>query len=66
VITVDEWAEIRRLHRSEHLPIKAIARMLGISKNTVKKALRAEGVPRYQREPKARSLMRRSRRSGSS
>jgi IS30 family transposase len=32
---LDEWAEIRRLHRSEDLPIKAIARKLGVSKNTV-------------------------------
>ena len=52
MITVDEWAEIRRLHRSGRLPVKAIARKLGISKNTVKKALRAEEVPRYQRAPK--------------
>lgn len=49
---MDEWAEIRRLHRSGRLPVKAIARKLGISKNTVKKALRAEEVPRYQRAPK--------------
>jgi hypothetical protein len=52
VITLDEWAEIRRLHRSEDLGIKAIARKLGISKNTVRRALRAEEVPRYQRLPK--------------
>jgi Helix-turn-helix domain len=52
VITLDEWAEIRRLHRSEDLPIKAIARKLGVSKNTVRRALRAEEVPRYQRAPK--------------
>jgi transposase len=52
VITLDEWAEIRRLHRSEALPIKAIARKLGISKNTVRRALRADEVPRYQRPPK--------------
>ena len=51
MITLDEWAEVRRLHRSEHLPIKAIARKLGISKNTVRRALRAEEVPRYQRAP---------------
>ena len=51
MITVDEWAEIRRLHRSEHLPIKAIARKLGISKNTVRRALRAGEVPRYRRAP---------------
>jgi hypothetical protein len=52
VITVDEWAEIRRLHRSEGLGIKAIARKLGVSKNTVRRALRAEEVPRYRRAPK--------------
>lgn len=52
MITLDEWAEIRRLHRSEDLGIKAIARKLGISKNTVRRALRADEVPRYQREPK--------------
>jgi Helix-turn-helix domain len=52
VITLDEWAEIRRLHRSEGLGIKAIARKLGVSKNTVRRALRSEEVPRYQRAPK--------------
>ena len=51
MITLDEWAEVRRLHRSEGLPIKAIARKLGISKNTVRRALRAGEVPRYQRAP---------------
>ena len=49
MINLDEWAEIRRLHRSEDLPIKAIARKLGISKNTVRRALRAEEAPRYRR-----------------
>jgi transposase len=52
VITLDEWAEIRRLHRSEGLGIKAIARKLGVSKNTVRRALRSEEVPRYRRAPK--------------
>jgi transposase len=52
VITLDEWAEIRRLHRSERLGIKAVARKLGVSKNTVRRALRSEEVPRYQRPAK--------------
>jgi len=52
VKTLDEWAEIRRLRRSEGLGIKAIARKLKISKNTVRRALRAEEVPRYRRAPK--------------
>ena len=37
MILVEDWAEIRRLHRAEQMPIRAIARHLGISKNTVNK-----------------------------
>jgi len=65
---VEDWAEIRRLHRSEQMPIKAIARVMGCSKNTVKRALAANGPPRYQRagpgsvvdevEPRIRELLR--------
>jgi hypothetical protein len=33
---VEDWAEIRRLHLAERMPIKVIARELGISKNMVK------------------------------
>lgn len=51
VITVEDWAEIRRLHRSEQMPIKAIARHIGISRNTVKRALAAQDPPKYQRRP---------------
>ena len=46
---MEDWAEIRRLNRSEGMSIKAIARALGISKNTVRRALRAPEPPRYQR-----------------
>jgi transposase len=52
VLNVEDWAEIRRLHRAESVPIKVIARRLGISKNTVRKALVSEGPPRYQRVPR--------------
>jgi transposase len=48
---VEDWAEIRRLHRAEGLPIKLIARTLGISRNTVRAALAAEGPPKYERGP---------------
>jgi len=51
VISVEDWAEIRRLHRAEGLPIKQIARLKRISKNTVKAALRSDGPPRYVRAP---------------
>ena len=39
VINVEDWAEIRRLHRAEGMPIKAIARRLGVARNTVRRAL---------------------------
>jgi transposase len=67
VISVEDWAEIRRLHRAEGMPIKAIVRVLGVSRNTVRAALVSDGPPRYQRksagsivdavEPRIRELL---------
>jgi len=51
VISVEDWAEIRRLHRAEGLPVKEIARVKNISRNTVRAALRSDGPPRYVRAP---------------
>lgn len=51
MLCVEDWAEIRRLHRAEKMPIKVIARVLGCSKNTVKAALASEGPPKYSRGP---------------
>jgi transposase len=51
VLCVEDWAEIRRLHRAEKMPIKVIARVLGCSKNTVKAALAADRPPKYSRGP---------------
>ncbi|GLB93140.1 IS21 family transposase [Mycobacterium kiyosense] len=51
MLSVEDWAEIRRLHRAEGLPIKAIVRVLGISRNTVRAAIASDGPPKYQREP---------------
>ena len=48
-MSVEDWAEIRRLHRSEGMAIKAIARVMGVSRNTVKAALGSDGPPRYGR-----------------
>jgi transposase len=48
---VEDWAEIRRLHRAEGLPIKAIARLLGVSRNTVRAAIASDAPPKYQRTP---------------
>lgn len=51
LLHVDDWAEIRRLHRSEGRAIKAIAREPGLSRNTVRAALRSSSPPRYERRP---------------
>jgi DNA-binding transcriptional regulator YiaG len=37
VLGVEDWAEIRRLRKAEGMPIKVIARVVGCSKNTVKR-----------------------------
>jgi transposase len=68
VLSVEDWAEIRRLHRAEGLSIRAIARVRGVSRNTVRNALKAQGPPRYRRraagslvdvaEPRIRELLR--------
>jgi transposase len=52
VLKVEDWAEIRRLHRAEGMPIKAIARQLGVGRNTVRRALAADAPPKYQRPAK--------------
>jgi transposase len=51
VLSVEDWAEIRRLRRSEGMAISQIARVLGISRNTVKAALASAGPPKYRRAP---------------
>ena len=65
---MEDWAEIRRLHNAENVPIKEISRRLGIARNTVRKALAASQPPRYRRaktssvvdayEPEIRKLLR--------
>ena len=67
MIKVEDWAEIRRLHRAEGLPIKQIVRVMKVSRNTVWAALRSDGPPRYERasrgsvadeyEPRIRELL---------
>ncbi len=48
---MEDWAEIRRLHRAEGLPIKLIARTLKVSRNTVRSALASDEPPKYVRKP---------------
>lgn len=49
MIDVEDWAEIRRLHKAERLGIRTIANRLGVARNTVREALRSDAPPRYER-----------------
>lgn len=50
MLEVDEWTTICILHARGYGK-KTIARMLGISRNTVKRALASCEAPRYERRP---------------
>lgn len=47
----EDWAEIRRLHKSEQMSIKAIVRKTGLARNTVRAALASDTPPKYERGP---------------
>lgn len=52
MLTVEDWAEIRRLHFAEGLGIKTIAKRLGVARNTVRVAVRSGAPPSYRRARK--------------
>ena len=52
---MEDWAEIRRLYRSEKLSQAAIAERLSLSRNTVAKAVNSEAPPGYVRTPSTTS-----------
>jgi transposase len=56
VLDVRRWAEIRRMREVEGLSIHEIVRRTGHDRNTVRRALRREGPPRYQRPPRPSKL----------
>jgi transposase len=56
VLDVQRWAEIRRMCEVEGLSIHEIVRRTGHDRNTVRRALRREGPPRYQRAPRPSKL----------
>jgi len=55
VITLEDWALIRRL-AAERVPNARIAARLGISRTTVVKALASDAPPRYVRRPTGTSF----------
>jgi transposase len=56
MIPVEHWAEIRRLRKVEKLSKRAIARRLGVHRDTVTNALAKDTPPRYEREPRSSIL----------
>lgn len=49
VVGVEQWAELRREHFVAGKSIKELARTTGLSRNTIRRALRSDGPPGYRR-----------------
>jgi transposase len=56
VLVVERWAELRREHFVRRVSIKELARRYGIDRNTVRRALRSDRPPRYERPPRPLKL----------
>ncbi len=49
--SVEQWAELRRLHFVQGVSIKELHRRTGLHRKTIRKALRSAEPPRYERAP---------------
>jgi transposase len=56
VVGVERWAELRREHFVGGKSIKELARSTGLSRNTIRRALRSDTPPCYERTAKASVL----------
>jgi transposase len=56
LVGVEQWAEIRRMHRVERLSIREISKRLGLHRKTIRRALAAQAPPRYVRAPAGSKL----------
>lgn len=56
MLDVERWAELRREHFVRGVGIKELARRYGIDRNTVRRAVRSERPPSYQRPVVASKL----------
>ena len=50
MLDVELWAELRREHFVRGVPIKELVRRTGLSRNTIRSALRSDAPPAYRRE----------------
>lgn len=49
MVGVEQWAEIRRMHRVERLSIREISRRTGLHRKTIRRAVAAAEPPKYVR-----------------
>jgi transposase len=56
MISVADWAEIRRLFYAEKISKRKIAKRLGVHRDTVTAAIAAPQPPKYEREPRGSKL----------
>jgi transposase len=56
LLDVELWAELRREHFVRGVSIKKLARRTGLSRNTIRRALRSDAPPAYRREPSGSML----------
>jgi transposase len=56
LVSVEKWAELRREHFVRRVPIKELVRRTGLSRNTIRAALRSNEPPRYERARKGSKL----------
>jgi transposase len=56
VVGVEQWAELRRLHFVGGVSIRELQRRTGLHRTTIRRALRAERPPSYQRRVGASKL----------
>jgi len=57
VVGVEQWAEIRRLHRVDGLSIREISRRTGLHRKTIRRALAAAEPPQYSTRSAAGSKL---------
>jgi hypothetical protein len=56
VVGVEQWAEVRRMHRVDGLSGREISRRTGLHRDTVARLLAAVAPPRYERRPAGSKL----------
>ncbi|MDQ3093170.1 MAG: IS21 family transposase [Actinomycetota bacterium] len=56
MVGVEQWAELRRMHRVERLSIREIHRRTGLHRETIRRALGSDKPPSYRRAARASKL----------